>query len=32
MSVTAGQDSDDPINIAGTMLFDLDQDMQVKWV
>jgi arylsulfate sulfotransferase len=26
------QDSDDPINIAGTMLFDLDEDMQVKWV
>jgi hypothetical protein len=26
------QGSDDPINIAGTMLYDLDQDMQVKWV
>ena len=26
------QDSEDPINIAGTMLFDLDEDMQVKWV
>jgi arylsulfate sulfotransferase len=26
------QGSDDPINIAGTMLFDLDEDMQVKWV
>src|SRR5947208_9696682 len=25
------QGSDDPINIAATMLFDLDEDMQVKW-
>ncbi len=26
------QGSEDPINIAGTMLFDLDEDMQVKWI
>jgi arylsulfate sulfotransferase len=26
------QGSDDPVDIAGTMLFDLDEDMQVKWV
>jgi len=26
------QDSEDPINIAGTMLFDLDEEMQLKWV
>ena len=25
------QGSDDPINIAGTVLIDLDEDMQVKW-
>ena len=26
------QGSEDPVNIAGTLLFDLDQDLQVKWV
>lgn len=26
------QGSDDPVNIAATLLIDLDQDMQVKWV
>jgi hypothetical protein len=25
------QDSDDPINIAATLLVDLDEDMQLKW-
>ena len=29
---SGAQGSEDPINIAGTMLFDLDQDMQVKWI
>ncbi len=26
-----GQDSDDPINILGTIVIDLDEEMQVKW-
>jgi arylsulfate sulfotransferase len=26
------QGSEDPVNIAGTLLFDLDRDLQVKWV
>jgi arylsulfate sulfotransferase len=26
------QGSDDPVNIAGTLLIDLDENMQVKWV
>lgn len=26
------QGSDDPVNIAGTILIDLDEEMQVKWV
>jgi arylsulfate sulfotransferase len=26
------QGSEDPIDIAGTMIFDLDEEMQVKWV
>ena len=26
------QGSDDPVNIAGTLLIDLDEEMQVKWV
>jgi len=31
--IAAGaQGSEDPVNIAGTLLFDLDQDLQVKWV
>jgi arylsulfate sulfotransferase len=28
---TGAQGSDDPVNIAGTIIIDLDQDMQVKW-
>ena len=29
---TGAQGSDDPVNIAGTLLVDLDEEMQVKWV
>jgi arylsulfate sulfotransferase len=29
---SGAQGSDDPVNIAATLLIDLDQDMQVKWV
>jgi hypothetical protein len=28
---TGAQGSDDPVNIAGTIIIDLDQEMQVKW-
>jgi len=28
---SGAQDSDDPVNIAGTIIIDLDEDMQLKW-
>ena len=29
---SGAQGSDDPVNIAGTILYDLDENMQLKWV